>query len=255
MNIFKRNQVVITALVIMIVIAGYLSFTQRNTLDPEDITEAGANVESPGVGDISEEVQRLLDEMAAAEDGNKETPDTPESPEGENVGENDPDDGTESVDAEGNDTAETPDGEDTAANTPEEGIDTTNPGEAIFTSASIKEYVIQARFYREQARAKSKETLELVLNSTTISDSEKKDAIAGVLNMATRIEQEAYSENLLQAKGFSDVVVMIGDDKVDVIVSSQNLSDSQRAQIEDIVKRNAGVSADKIVITPINIKN
>ncbi len=56
---------------------------------------------------------------------------------------------------------------------------------------------------------------------------------------------------LLAAKGFSDVVVSITEDSVDVVVSQSNLSDAERAQIEDIVKRKTEVSAEKIVITPI----
>lgn len=38
---------------------------------------------------------------------------------------------------------------------------------------------------------------------------------------------------------------------MDVVVNQSNLSDAERAQIEDIVKRKTEVSAEKIVITPI----
>ena len=42
------------------------------------------------------------------------------------------------------------------------------------------------------------------------------------------------------------------DGNVDVVVGVTQLSDTQRAQIEDIVKRKTGLSADKISINICN---
>lgn len=49
-----------------------------------------------------------------------------------------------------------------------------------------------------------------------------------------------------------DVVVNIEDDTADVVVGSADLGDAERAQIEDIMKRKTGVSAENIVITPLS---
>ena len=48
-----------------------------------------------------------------------------------------------------------------------------------------------------------------------------------------------------------DVVVSMNDDGCDVVLNMGEATDAKRAQVEDIVKRKTGVSADKIVITPI----
>ena len=56
---------------------------------------------------------------------------------------------------------------------------------------------------------------------------------------------------LLEAKGFTDVVVSITDDAADVVLNMGDVTDAKRAQIEDIVKRKTKVSAEHIVITPI----
>ena len=64
-------------------------------------------------------------------------------------------------------------------------------------------------------------------------------------------EREAVAEMLLEAKGFSDVVVSITDDNCDVVLNMGEVTDTKRAQVEDIVKRKTNISADKIVITPI----
>jgi stage III sporulation protein AH len=66
-------------------------------------------------------------------------------------------------------------------------------------------------------------------------------------------EREAAAEMLLEAKGFSDPVVSITDDKVDVVIHASSITDPERAQIEDIVKRKAEVGADQIIITLLNM--
>ena len=42
------------------------------------------------------------------------------------------------------------------------------------------------------------------------------------------------------------------DGNVDVVINSTKLDDTLRAQVEDIVKRKTGVSADKITINICN---
>ena len=43
------------------------------------------------------------------------------------------------------------------------------------------------------------------------------------------------------------------DEKVDVVINAPSITDPQRAQIEDIVKRKAEVGADQIIITLLNM--
>ena len=64
-------------------------------------------------------------------------------------------------------------------------------------------------------------------------------------------EKETAAEILLEAKGFEDVVVSIDEGTVDVVVNTQELSQAQRAQIEDIVVRKTGVLPENIVISTI----
>ena len=68
--------------------------------------------------------------------------------------------------------------------------------------------------------------------------------------MTQLAEQEAAAELLLEAKGFEDCIVSIADGSVDVVVNQSELSDAERAQIEDIVKRKTEISGENIVITP-----
>ena len=64
-------------------------------------------------------------------------------------------------------------------------------------------------------------------------------------------EKEAAAELLLESKGFTDAVVSITDGSVDVVIGQSEITDAQRAQIEDIVKRKTDIAAENIVISTI----
>ncbi len=97
---------------------------------------------------------------------------------------------------------------------------------------------------------RNKEILMEVINSTNISDSEKQDAIDEMVSMTDAAEKELAAETLLSAQGFEDVVVSISDSGADVVVSSTQVSDAKRAQIEDIETKNR-IEAANITITPV----
>ena len=100
-------------------------------------------------------------------------------------------------------------------------------------------------------RARNKETLLEIINSTELSDAQKQEAVDSMVRMTDIAEKEAAAEVLLQAKGFQEAVVSINGDAVDVVINAAELSDAQRAQIEDIVKRKTDIAAENIVISTI----
>jgi stage III sporulation protein AH len=125
------------------------------------------------------------------------------------------------------------------------------PGEAVFTSAAGIAVLSDAKLAKEQVRSKNKSLLLEIINNTSITDSQKQEAIDTMVEMTQIAEKEAAAELLLQAKGFSDVIVSINGKDVDVVVNALSLSDAQRAQIEDIVKRKTEISADNIIISTV----
>lgn len=132
--------------------------------------------------------------------------------------------------------------------------DELNPGESVLTGniINVTDYAASVKLNREQIRAANKETLLEIINNEQLSDEAKTDAINKMVELTDVAEREANAEMLLEGKGFANVVVSISDDSCDVVLDMGDVTDAKRAQIEDIVKRKTGVSADKIVITPIN---
>ncbi len=128
---------------------------------------------------------------------------------------------------------------------------TSSPGEAILTSTGGgSAFIAEAKLNREQIRAKNKETLLEVINNENIAEEQKQEAVASMTSITDIAEREAAAELLLEAKGFLDCVVSVTDGMADVVVNQAELSEAERAQIEDIVKRKTGIDGSGIVITP-----
>ena len=131
-----------------------------------------------------------------------------------------------------------------------------NPGESVLTGniINIKDYAAAVKLNREQIRAKNKETLMEIVNNAEISEEAKKEAISKIVELTDIAEREANAEMLLEAKGFTNVVVSISGESCDVVLDMGEVTDAKRAQVEDIVKRKTNISGENIVITPIVIR-
>jgi stage III sporulation protein AH len=132
--------------------------------------------------------------------------------------------------------------------------DILNPGETVLTSVSVTSanYAAEVKLNREQVRSKNKESLQAIIDNESLSESQKQDALDEMVALTDISEKEANAEMLLEAKGFTNVVVSISDDTCDVVVDMGDVTDAKRAQVEDIVKRKTGISAENIIITTIS---
>ena len=233
-NMVTKNQVMITALALMIAVAGYLNFAGNRITQEEIVTTGSDTVETAKVtGDDSqyEDIQSMDSELVLEEDNYLEQSMDDILAEDITVDE-------ENADLEaGSDSVEEITGD--------------VPGEAVFTSVAGMDSLSGAKLLKEQTRAKSKETFLEIINNTNIAEEQKQEAIDGMIALTDVAEKETAAEILLEAKGFEDVVVSITDDMVDVVVNTAELTEAQRAQIEDIVVRKTGMNPEAIVISTL----
>lgn len=226
-KIVRKNQFMITALALMLAVAGYFSFMNENISDENIAAEASADLLQEEY-EISDEDMFTAGDIFVAEE---------------------PEESAEVADA-GTEGAEAASADELA----ETGEDTVNPGEVLFTSSTVNvDYASEMKLSREQVRSKNKETLMEIINNTATEDALKQDAIDKMIAMTDIAERENAAEMLLEAKGFTNVVVSITEDSCDVVLNMGEVTDAKRAQVEDIVKRKTNISGDKIVITPIVI--
>ena len=195
-RIFRKNQLVVTALALLIAVAGYFNYTYD--ADEHEIA-------------------------TMAEKSNQKTKETKEKKEKK--------------------TAQVDDnmGDESAGET----VLTESDSIAISKAASLK-------MDREQTRAAGKATLLDVVNNKELTEQDRKSAVDELAKMTEITERESACEMMLQSKGFEEAIVSISADGADVIVNKKEVTDAERAQIEDVINRKGGVAPDHIVISTMN---
>lgn len=111
-------------------------------------------------------------------------------------------------------------------------------------------YFASARLNRQQARDSALELLQEAAADEKADQKVVDEANASIQTMADDTLSEAQVENLVTAKGYGDCVCFIGEDGVNLVVSStdQGLSETDIAKIVEIVREETGLSADQIKI-------
>lgn len=250
-KIIKKNQVVITALAALIAVAGYLNFA--------DVDLGGGDTKASAEGtNIVEDIESLdydLTDETAVLSENEEVTETKEPQTAATEGEAQEGTGEEQMTEEAKASEETADAagaQEDVGEAKEETADETaagTPGEAVLTGSS--NFAAQARISREQVRSQNKEELQAIIDNEQLSQEQKNEAVNSMVTITEAAEKEAAAELLLEAKGFTDVIVNLTGETADVVVPDSSIDDASRAQIEDIVKRKTGIAAENIVISPL----
>ena len=156
----KRNQVVVTALAVMIAVAGYLNFTE---------SKSSGNIDSVDLNDPTS-YQALLND-----DGSIAT-----------VADDSDTDGLEL--ALGGDVDQTDESQQVYDDT----------GAAIYVSTTPDTYFVQNKMDREQARASQKDMLTEMINNENIDEAKKQECADNLLEIQQRIEKETASEAMIE---------------------------------------------------------
>lgn len=203
-KLFKKNQLVIGALAVLLGVAGYINFG-GNQLDL-----ANSDARNKATGSEAAFAENEYD-LAAGEVTMDEVVDE----------------------------------EHIELNSDEDSI-----GEAVLTSAdNTGVSMVNIKLNREQTRSKTKEYYLDIMNSDGMDEAAVQSATDAYIKMTEDMELETEAETMLLAKGFSDVMVTINDDSVDVVIGQDNLSDEEKAQIEDVVVRKTGCTIDMLTIS------
>lgn len=101
---------------------------------------------------------------------------------------------------------------------------------------------------REEVRTLEMEYLDEVIAASASDQETLADAQQQKLALVENMEKEFAIESMVKAKGFEDAAVTFHSGTVNVVVKSTELSDSQVAQILDIVQGQTGESAENIKV-------
>lgn len=211
MKLFKKNQVIIYVIALMLVAAGYLNYT------------ANGNTNSiiPTSGKEEE-----LDQMA-------------------NIGDAQLVSSNDIVNEAVNNTAnniENAKTENTSSNTVTTSSTTTN-------TTNNSDYFKTSKLERDTMYSQMIETYEKVLNSDNSLETQKQSATDEIKKINDTKNSIMICENLIQTKGFENSVVFVNGESVSVIIEASELSKEQVAQIQNIISREMNAKAENIHIS------
>lgn len=220
----KKNQLILTLLAVMIAVAGYLTYLPSQ----EDSVPAMGDQGNSALMDISDEdvlAENIALEQAQFSGEEQNTVETQAAGTGTEASEPDQDSSAQ-------------------------------PGEAVLTlSKQVENLMAEAALNRQQVRTRNEETLNSIINNENLSEKQRQTAADNLMAMTENARIEADIESVLKTKGLPQTMVTISDTGVEVLVGSSSITDAQRAQIEDTVKREADVEISEIVISLMNEVN
>lgn len=231
-KIMKKNQVVILALALMLMTAGYLNYT--NNHENENLLLAGlgdAQLVSANVtdGSVNEDnvSSNIVDTNNVDQSETTENNSNEQNVLNEDIGtnENNIDPNAPIVNSTNGQTQETS------------------------TSASNDDYFTRSKLERETMYSQMLETYTGILENEKISSEQKDIAENEIKNINDTKNAIMVVENLFETKGFENAIVFVNNPSVNVVIKAKELGTEQVAQIQNIVQRELKTEIENIHIT------
>lgn len=110
------------------------------------------------------------------------------------------------------------------------------------------DFFVEYRLERDRLRSEKADVMREILQSAT-SDESRSKAQDAVVQLVVDKQKETEVENLLKGRGFSDALVLIRDQAIQIIVKAPTLTKEDVLQISHIVKQVTGVKEEQIQIS------
>ena len=119
------------------------------------------------------------------------------------------------------------------------------------TAAYGEAYFAEAKLSRTKARDEAADALKYMLEDANLTTDQMTQLTMDAASIAKSIETEGKIENLIKAKGFEECMVYLEEDKIDVLVKCSGMTDSEAAQIKDVILGEVEVPDKNISIIEI----
>ena len=238
MKVIKRNQIIIFVGALMLIVAGYLNFSDNglpiNNLVPTS-TLADAE-EMASIGDaklvsanvVDGEQENEIQDIVNNNDLNDSVIETNTEADIKNNDKNVSENITESSTTE------------TSSNN----IESVNKDKQLNNN-----YFTQSRLDRDTMYSQTLDTYQKIIENESISADQKAIAQKEISKINEQKNSIMIAENLINVKGFEDLIIFINGENVSVIVKSDKLEEKEIAQIQNIVTRELGVKIENINIS------
>lgn len=222
MKIFKKNQIVVFTIGLMIIAAGYLNFTNNENKALLETGVIADSEEMAGIGDA-----KLVSANVAEE--NKITNEI-----------------TNNIIQNGVETVVTNDIKNT--DTSNEKENSTNTVETNSNEITTDEYFTNSRLERNTMYSEQIENYQDILSNSNVSEAQKKIAQEEITRINSEQNAIMISENLIKTKGIEDLMIFVNEDSINVIVKGDEPKKEEIAQIQNIVTRELKADIEDIHI-------
>ncbi len=203
MNIFKKNQIVVFVTGLMIIAAGYLSYTNNENNNSLQASAIADSEEMASIGDAK---------LVSANIVNEEFNNILNSTENTN----------------------TIDSNEILDKKEEKSID---EEETQTTSNNINDYFTSSKLERQTVYSQRIENYQDILNNSNVSETQKKTAQEEITKLNDEQNAIMIAENLIKTKGIEDLIIFVNGESINIIVKGEKLEKEEIAQIQNIVTR------------------
>ncbi len=220
MKMFKKNQIIIYVIALMLVTAGYLNYTSSNNLDTSYQTSATEEemLEMSNIGDA----QLVSSNDVVSNNATNNTNNSTINNKSNNVSNN-------------------------TAN--EKSLADNNTVSTNSKTSNSDDYFTTSKLERDTMYSQMIATYEKVLNNANSLETQRQSASEEVTKINNIKNRIMICENLFKTKGFNDSVIFVNGDSISVIIGSKELSKEQIAQIQNIVSREMNAQIENIHIS------
>ncbi len=226
MKMFKKNQIIIYVIVLMLMTAGYLNYT-TNTEKQESV-ETAMQMESNDdmqLADIGDATLVNSNEFVSNNETNTaNTTNTTAKNETNTVNEISNSINDVSNNNENNTVLETS------------------------SSGTNNDYFVKSKLERDTMYSQMIETYEKVLNSTNTLETQRQSATQEIQKINDTKNSIMICENLIKTKGFENNIVFVNGESVSIIIGAKEMKQEEVAQIQNIISREMKAKVENIHI-------
>ena len=224
MKLLKKNQVIIYAIAIMFMAAGYLNYTTNQngeSLETSTQTEESSNMAIANIGDA-----RLVSSNDIVSNETNNTNNT-------NL----------------NNTSTNNQASNQTSNTTENWASGENNTQETNAKVEDDDYFAKSKLERDTMYSQMLETYQNILNSSNASETQKQSATEEITKINETKNGIMICENLLQTKGFKNSVVFVNGESISVIIGAEEIKQEEVAQIQNIISRELKANIENIHIS------
>ena len=126
---------------------------------------------------------------------------------------------------------------------------TTNTTQTNSTVTSSDDYFTKSKLERDTMYSQMLETYENVLNSSNSLETQKQSATDEIKKINDTKNSIMICENLIQTKGFENNVIFVNGDSISVVIRSDEMSQEEVAQVQNIISRETKAEIENIHIS------